>query len=157
MEKTEKEWRKIVLLARYNSLRSDVNSQETNNDNILKVEDILEKEYDLSQKDLEEQLQQYKKDVLPQKEAIIKQRAKEIMSDIARELNEIRTDDSFSTADNREIFHRIQEILAMDGDIANEALQEAEKKANITHTMFHQTNLNGDNLGGHVYYFSFDK
>ncbi len=156
MEKTEKEWRTIVLLANYKRLCSTGNSQETNSER-QKVKDILKGECGLSEEDLEKELQQYKEEVLPQKEAIIKQKAKDIMNDIVKALNEIKSDESLSTADNREIFHRMQEILALDGDIADEALQEEEKKANITHTLIHQTNLNGDDLGGHVYYFSFDK
>lgn len=156
MKKTEKEWRKIVQLTHYARLSSSNNPQQVS----AKAEDfkkILKKEHGLSEADLQKELNKFRKEVLPKKETIIKQKAAEIMSDIAEGLKKLKKGESLNTSDNREIYHRMQEILAIDPNIASKAFQEEEEKANISHTMVHSTNLCGDDLGGHTYYFYFDK
>ena len=155
MKKTEKEWRKIVQLAHY--ARLSINPEQVSPE-AEELGETIKKEHGLSETDLQKELKKFKEEVLPKKETIIRQKATEIIRDIEAGLKKLQKGESLSTnGDNREIYHRMQEILAIDPKIAGQALKEEEAKANISHTIIHRTNLNGDDLGGHTYYFSFDK
>lgn len=150
MKKTEKEWRKVIQLAHFARLSI---KPEKAAPTAEEMSEILKKDYALTDEDLQKELNRFKKDVLPKKEAIIKKKASKIMRDIVKKLEKGK---SLSTNDNREIYYRMQEILAIDPNIANQALQDEEEKSNVTHTMIHRTNLSGADLGGHTYYFSFN-
>lgn len=154
MKKTEREWRKIVLLAHYKRLSSIPKLQDEQKKILQKVTNILKEEYLLSEEDLSKELQQYKTEVLPNRENVIRQKSSELFGDIVTELKKMKTDESLSTHDNPEIRNRLEEIIAMGG---GQILEEEERKVNVSHTMFYQTNISGDDLGGHTYYFSFDK
>ena len=153
MKKTEKEWRKVIQLAHFARLSI---KPEQAAPTAEKMSEILKKDYALTDEDLQKELNRFKKDVLPKKEAIIKQKASKIMRDIVKELKKLEKGKSLSTNDNREIYYRMQEILAIDPKIANQALKDEEEKANVTHTVIHRTNMKGDDLGNHTYYFSFN-
>ncbi|MBQ2917572.1 MAG: hypothetical protein IJE59_05395 [Clostridia bacterium] len=153
--RTEKEWRKIVQLTYYARLSLISNSGDDGSE-AKKFKRILKKEHGLSETDLQKELNKFKEEVLPKKETIIKQKAAEIISDIVEGLKKLKNGEFLNTDDNREIYHRIQEIIAIDANLANEVLQEGVEKANITHRVVHTTNFCGDDLGGYTYYFSFD-
>jgi len=152
--KTKKEWRKVILLANYTELSSTDNLQEADNELLEKIQSILKKDFNLTEQDFGKALKKYQTEVLPQKETILRQKATEIMEDIVTGLNELKDDESFSTHKNPEIYYRMQEIMIMNG---GKILKEEEQNSNLTHTMFYTTNLFGGDLGGHTYYFSFDK
>ena len=156
MKRNEKEWRKIVQLTHYARLSLSSNPEQAS-PQAEEFKKVLKKEHGLSETDLQKELNKFKEEVLPKKETIIKQKAAEILSDIVEGLKRLKEGEALSTNDNREIYHRMQYILAIDPNVAGQALQEEEAKANITHTRVHATNLDGDDLGGHTYYFSFDK
>ena len=153
MKRTEKEWRKIIQLTHFARLSI---KPEQAAPTAEKMSEILKKDYALTDEDLQKELNRFKKDVLPKKEAIIKQKASKILRDIVKGLKKLEKGKSLSTNDNREIYYRMQEILAIDPKIANQALQDEEEKANVTHTKIHRTNMKGDDLGNHTYYFSFN-
>lgn len=154
MEQTRQEWKKVVLLAHYNRLGSTNNLQK--NEMLEKVKSILLEEYGLSEEDLKKVMQRYQAEVLPQKEAIIRQKATKLFSDIVAEIKKMKRDESLSTDDYPEIRYRLQEIIAMDPKVANKILQEEEKNFNISHVMFQWSDWIG-NLDRQTYYFSFDK
>lgn len=154
MERTSQEWRKIVRLAHYTRLSSTANLQEAEVQMLEKIKSILLEEHALSEDDLKKALQQYQAEVLPQKETIIRQKATDFFSDIVAELKKMKDGESVTAGTDNDMGGRLQEIIAMGG---GKILKEEERKAKITHTMFYDTNQGGDNLGGHNYYFSFDK
>jgi len=155
MKKTEKEWRKIVQLAHYTRLASTDNPQQLSSE-MEKIKGILQKEHGLTQEELEMELQRFKKEVLPQKETLINKKVAEIVSDIVKGLKNLEKGEYLNTIDNREIYYKIQEVLAIDPVIGDKVLQKEEKKANIKHTVYYRSALLCDKCG-HTYYFSFDK
>lgn len=153
MKRTEKEWRKIIQLTHFARLSI---KPEQAAPTAEKMSEILKKDYGLTDEDLQKELNKFKDEVEPQKESIIKKKASKIMKDVVKGLKKLKKGEILSTHDNREIYYRMQEILAIDPKIANQALQDEEKKANVTHTVIHRTNMKGDDLGNHTYYFSFN-
>jgi len=153
MKRTEKEWRKIIQLAHF--ARLSINPEQAA-PTAEEMSEILKKDYGLTEEDLQKELNKFKEEVEPKKESIIKKKAAKIMKDIVKGLKKLEKGAILSTNDNREIYHRMQEILAIDPKIANQALQEEQEKANVTHTKIHRTNMKGDDLGNHTYYFSFN-
>ena len=154
MKRTEKEWRKIVRLTRFASLSNDLESECSD---VKKLIELLKNEHGLTDEDLQKELDRFKKKVEPKKEEIIKQKSSKIIRDIVKSLKKLENGKSLSTNDNREIYYMMQEILAIDYIIVNRVFQEEEEKANISHTIIYSTNSEMDDLGEHVYYFSFDK
>ena len=152
-DQMDKELQKIIQLTHF--ARLSINPEQAA-PTAEEMSEILKKDYALTDEDLQKELNRFKKDVLPKKEAIIKQKASKIMRDIVKGLKKLEKGKSLSTNDNQGIYHRMQEILAIDPKIANQALQDEEEKANVTHTIIHRTNMKGDDLGGHTYYFSFN-
>ena len=154
MKKTQQEWRKIVTLTNFASLSNNKGSECSE---VEKLREILKKEHGLTEEDLRKELNRFKKEVAPQKEVIIKQKVDKIMREIVKGLKKLEKGESLSTSDNVEIYYMMQEILAIDYIITNQIFQEEEEKANVSHTIIYATDLKGNDLGGHTYYFSFDK
>ena len=76
MKRTEKEWRKIIQLTHFARLSI---KPEQAAPTAEKMSEILKKDYALTDEDLQKELNRFKKDLLPKKEAIIKQKASKIM------------------------------------------------------------------------------
>lgn len=63
-------------------------------------------------------------------------------------------DEEIDTKKFPEFYFKIQEVLAMDSDMAQVLLKEAEKRVNVEHILMHNSDMEGNDLGNHVYYFS---
>lgn len=147
-----KEWFKRIRLAKYKSLslKGDKDSLEL----MKRMEEVL-LEDGFTKEELKLELENYVTNELPNKDDILKNKVDEIMYDIVATLEEKKPENGYiSTSDYPEYYYRIQEVVAMDTELGSELLQEAEKRANIEHSDYHNTDLQGNNIGNYTYYFS---
>lgn len=148
----EKEWLKRIRLAKYKSLslKEDNDSQK-----LMKWFEELLLEEGFTKEELQLELERFKREELPDKDEILKNKVGEIMYDIVATLEEKKPEKGYiSTSDYPEYYYRIQEVVAMDTELGPELLMEAERRANIEHSDYHNEDLQGNDIGNHTYYFS---
>lgn len=150
--KEAKEWVKRMRLAKYKNL----SSKEDNASLELKekIEELLLND-GFTKKELQLELESYKKEELPNKKEILKTKVEEIVHDIIATLETKKPEKGYiSTIDYPDYYYRIQEVVMTDTELAAELFQEAERRANLEHSSIHGEDLQGNNTGGYVYFFN---
>lgn len=147
-----KEWLKRIRLAKYKSLslKEDNDSQK-----LMKEFEELLLEEGLTKEELQLELERYKREELPNKDGILKNKVEEIMYDIVATLEEKKPENGYiSTSDYPEYYYRIQEVVMMDAELGGNLLMEAERRADLEHTSYHNEDLQGNDIGNYTYYFN---
>lgn len=152
MQNATEEWLKRLRLAKYKSLslKEDNDSQKL----MREIEELLLEE-GFTKEELQLELERYKREELPNKDEILKTKVEEIMYDITTTLEEKKPEKGYiSTSDYPEYYYRIQEVVMMDTELGGELLMEAERRADLEHTSYHNVDFQGNDIGNYTYYFN---
>ena len=76
----------------------------------------------------------------------------EIFDDIVTKM-ESSKEKTINTNIFPEIYFKIQEIIAMDSELASNLLEEAERQAHIEHVTFMNSDREGNDCENYTYYF----
>lgn len=150
MNKAEKtEWLKKIRLTKYASLK--LKSQKTKNDMELMtaIEQTL-LDMGIGYDEINNYCDWLSQDNLEERIAL---KCNEIFDDIVIKI-ESSKEKTINTHTFPEIYFKIQEIIAMDSELASTLLEEAERQAHIEHVTFMNSDREGNDCGNYTYYFS---
>ncbi len=148
-EKEKTEWLKKIRLAKYASLKFKENKSEAETELMEAIEDTLF-DMDISSIEIDNYFNSFIQGDLEEK---ITTKCNEIFDEILSKM-EHSGKGEINTNKFPEFYFKIQEVIAMDSDMAPMLLEEAEKRAKVEHILIKSTDMEGNDIGNHTYYFS---
>lgn len=137
-----------VRLAKYKYL--SLVSSDVNELNLLAIIEKLLLNDGFTKEELQLELDNYRENEFLNREAIIRNRVKEIILEITEKL---KFSESINTSDYPIYYYKIQEVVAMDSKLGAKLLKEAFERASIEYAIWHSEGMYGDDLGNYTYYF----
>ena len=150
MEEKEKIfWLRKIRLAKYASLKLKENKSEEELTLMKAIENTL---FDMgvNARAITNYVNNFIQGNLEEKIAI---KCNEIFDDILKKMETTRKE-VIDTKSFPEYYFKIQEVIAMDSDMAKNFLKEAEERVNVEHVLINSTDMEGNDRGGYTYYFS---
>ena len=150
MEEKEKiSWLRKIRLAKYASLKLKENKSEDEQTLMKAIENTL---FDMgvNARAITNYINNFIQGNLEEKMAT---KCNEIFDDILKKMETTRKE-VIDTKSFPEYYFKIQEVIAMDSDMAKHFLKEAEERVNVEHVLITSTDMEGNDRGGHTYYFS---
>ena len=148
-EKERKEWLKKIRLAKYTSLKLKKDKSKDEIELMRAIETTLF-DMGISSIEIDNYFNSFIQDDLEEKISI---KCNDFFDEILSKIEHSK-DEEIDTKKFPEFYFKIQEVLAMDSDMAQVLLKEAEKRVNVEHILMHNSDMEGNDLGNHVYYFS---
>lgn len=142
------EWIKKVRLAHVKRLSTSNKPLENNEKEILiKIKQLL-LESGLTEGDIDQEILQYKELTDEDKKQLLEDKVQNLVSQIISYLDDAS---EVSSKDYPELYHRIQELVALNPDVANELINDFFEREKISHFTSCGDSIYG---GPCTYYFS---
>lgn len=142
-----KEWITTVRLAHYKRLSNTLVLESNEREMLLKLKQLL-LEDGISEETINQEVSQYKELSDEERKKQLEEKVEVLVSQIITYLENF---EEISSKDYPEVYHRIQELVALNHVLANELIKETFEREKISHYM-----ICGDPLSGGpcTYYFS---